>query len=96
MTPNPTVRISERAHRQLKELAAKTGQPMQTVIDQAVETYRQQRFVFEANASYARLRENEGAWANYQEELGAWEATLADDLPPKPAGEKKRSTRRTT
>lgn len=79
--PNPTVRISQRAHASLKELARRIGIPMQEVLDQAVEDFRRRRFLEEANASYAALREDADAWESLREELAEWEVTLCDGLP---------------
>ena len=62
---NPTVRVSARTHDTLKELAARSGEAMQEILDQAVEAERRRRFVEEANASYARLQqdaEHGGRW----------------------------------
>jgi hypothetical protein len=53
---------------------------MSVVLDRAIELYRRQALLEQANAAYAALRASPEAW---QEELGereAWEATLADDL----------------
>jgi hypothetical protein len=92
--PNPTIRISEHAHRTLKELAQKTGEPMQSVVDRAVETYRIQTFLSEANASYERARGNPDGWKKLQQEVGEWEATLADGLPDESSSSRKRQARR--
>jgi predicted DNA-binding protein len=78
--PSATVRISEQARKTLRELSSVTGQPMQTVLDEAIESYRRQRFLEEANAAFKALRENQDGYRAELEERQAWEDTLTDDL----------------
>lgn len=75
-----TVRISAQAKEKLKKLAAETGRKMQTVLDEAIELYRRQRFLEEANAAFAALRADREGWAAEQAERAAWDATIADGL----------------
>jgi hypothetical protein len=75
-----TVRISEKARKTLRDLAAESGESMQAVLDRAVEEYRRQRFFDELNAGYEALRRDPEAWAEYQKELALWDATLMDGL----------------
>ena len=77
-----TVRISEQAHQRLREMAAQSGEPMQTIIDKALEQYRRQRFWEECNAAYAALQQDPEAWGDYQKELKSFEGTLMDGLEP--------------
>jgi predicted transcriptional regulator len=77
-----TVRISEKTRKTLRELAAKTGESMQSVLDRAVEEYRREQFMKEVNAAYAALRADPEAWADWQKELAVWDATLMDGLDP--------------
>lgn len=77
-----TVRISDRAHQTLRELASTSGEPMQAVLDKALEQYRRQRFWDECDAAYTALREDREEWAKYQQELALWDATLMDGLDP--------------
>jgi predicted DNA-binding protein len=81
-----TVRISEQAHHRLRELAAQSGEPMQAVLDKALEQYRRQKFLEECNAAYAVLQQDPQAWADYQEELAVWDVTLTDGLDPEEGG----------
>jgi predicted aldo/keto reductase-like oxidoreductase len=53
---------------------------MQQVLDRALELYRRQKLLLEANLAYARLQERADAWEEFQEELHAWDATLGDGL----------------
>jgi len=75
-----TVRISASAHRTLKEESESTGQPMQSVLEEAIEMYRRRRFLAEVNAAYARVREDEAAWGDELEERQLWDQTIGDGL----------------
>ena len=77
-----TVRISERSRETLRQLAAKSGESMQAILDKAIEQYRQERLMEEVNAAYAALRADPAAWADWQNEMAAWDATLMDGLDP--------------
>ena len=77
-----TVRISEQSHAKLRDLAAQSGEPMQMVLDQALEQYRRQKFWAECDAAYAALQQDADAWKEYQDELKLWEVTLMDGLDP--------------
>ena len=96
---NPTVRISERAHRTLKELTSRTGQTMQTILDRAIEEERRRQFFAEVDAAYGSLRSVPEAWADYKAEAAAWDSTLMDGLDPEehheaPAPAARRTARR--
>jgi predicted transcriptional regulator len=75
-----TIRVSDKTHRVLQELASAIGAPMSDVVDQALELYRRQRMFAQANAAYAALRADSIASAEWDAELAAWDATLADGL----------------
>jgi len=75
-----TVRITEEAHETLRNLAEKSGESMQTMLDKAIEAYRRHRVLTEANEAYGRLRANSKAWKSELEERKAWEATVGDGL----------------
>jgi hypothetical protein len=53
---------------------------MQTVLDRALETYRRQQILQQANITFAALRENSTEWKAEQEERSLWETTLGDGL----------------
>ena len=76
--PTKTVRIREETKIVLRELADRTGQPMQTILDLAVEEYRRQRFLQEANEAYAALRKKHKAWNAELSERKERDATMAD------------------
>jgi hypothetical protein len=51
-----TVDISETAHRTLQDLSKQTGQPVNVLLDKAVEEFRRKQFLEEANRAYAQLK----------------------------------------
>jgi hypothetical protein len=73
-----TVRISLSLRETLRQLAAREGVPMQTVLEKAVESYRRDRLIDELNAGYAKLSSVERD--ELTDELEVWEATSADGL----------------
>jgi len=77
--PSATVRISKGTRDTLRDLAIKSGESMQTIIDRAIEEYRRQSFIEQANKAYLALRENPEAWETELQERREWEATLADN-----------------
>jgi len=74
-----TVRISRQAQSVLRELAQREGKPMQAILERAIESYRRERFLQEANRAYAALRQNKKAWAEEMTERKDWDQTLADE-----------------
>jgi predicted transcriptional regulator len=75
-----TIRISKKAHDTLRELAAKTNTTMAAIVEVAVREYQKRKYWEEYHAAYEALRANPEAWADYQEEIKAWDCTLADGL----------------
>ncbi len=80
--PSTTVRISETAHNNLRELAIQNGEPMQTVLDKAIEQYRRQRFWEEMDTAYAAIQRDPEALAAEKKEFALFESTLMDGLDP--------------
>ncbi len=78
--PSSTVRVSEETKETLQKLSAHTGRKLRELLDEAVERYRRELFLKDANAAFGALRADEGAWAEEEEERAAWEATLPDGL----------------
>lgn len=73
-------RISSTSHETLRRLAREEKQPMQAILDNAVERYRRARFLNGANADFAALRNSSGAWKEVLVERRLWETTAADEL----------------
>jgi predicted transcriptional regulator len=80
MVASTTVRVSEHTHELLHQLAAATGEPLQKVLERAVESYRREQFYAELDAAYARLQADPVAWEEELAERAEWDATLADGL----------------
>lgn len=80
MSEGTTVRICHETHRKLKRMAAQADEPLTTILDQAIEAYRRQRFLDDANASFAALKKNKRQWEHEQREREAWDTTLSDGL----------------
>lgn len=75
-----TVRISREAKEILQRLAAQSGKKLQTILDEAIEAYRRQCFLEEANAAFAALQADTDAWQEELEERATWDKTLGDGL----------------
>jgi predicted transcriptional regulator len=75
-----TIRVSTQTHRALARLAQEADLSMADVVEQAIELYRRQRILDEANAAYAALRQNPEAWAEIQAERATWDRTVGDGL----------------
>jgi predicted transcriptional regulator len=74
------VRVSAEPHDVLRKLAAATGEPLERVLERAVESYRREQFYAEFDAAYARLQADPVAWEEELAERAVWEVTLADGL----------------
>lgn len=74
------VRIKDRDHEILKELAEVTGDSMSDLLARAVEGLRRKHFLFGLADDFAELRVREGTWADEHDEREAWDSALADDL----------------
>jgi predicted transcriptional regulator len=74
------VRVSAETHDVLRKLAAATGEPLERVLERAVESYRREQFYAEFDAAYARLQADPVAWEEELAERAVWEVTLADGL----------------
>ncbi|MEW6735432.1 MAG: ribbon-helix-helix protein, CopG family [Acidobacteriota bacterium] len=86
---NTTITISERSQKTLNELATQTGEPIEQIIEQALEQYFKALqlyargfFINEVNAGYAKLRSDPQAWKEELEERAVWDNTLMDGLDP--------------
>jgi predicted DNA-binding protein len=75
-----TVRITQRTHQVLRELAEATGKPLQQVLEEAVERYRRERFFADLHAAYERLAGNSAAWREELADRAELDGTLADGL----------------
>ena len=51
-------------------------------MDKPLESYRRKMFLDALNLGYAALRADPEAWAEFESERNAWDATLMDGLEP--------------
>jgi hypothetical protein len=56
------------------------GLQQQEVLDRAVEAYRRQIFLREANSAFALLRDNPKAWDAETEERQVWDVAVGDGV----------------
>jgi hypothetical protein len=75
-----SVPISETSHKILLELASHGGEPIEMLLDKAIEEFRRSRLLDETNAAFSALRSDHVAWQGELAERRDWDATLADDL----------------
>lgn len=79
-----TVRVDERLHATLRELAAEEHRSIGEVIAEAVKRYQDEQFWAGVNEDFARLKADPAAWADYQSELALWDQTAGDGLEDEP------------
>jgi hypothetical protein len=79
-TRTPTVRISPHSHHLLQSLASEEAVSMQSILDRAIEYYRRERFLRDANADYEALKQDPKAWKKVLEERRILEGTLSDGI----------------
>lgn len=79
-TAKKTVKLDKEAHASLKKMAEEDGLTLTEELSTLVEEKRRQRMFDQADEAYAQLREDEEAWADYQEEVEELEGAQADGL----------------
>jgi hypothetical protein len=75
-----SVRIGPEARKALRRLAREEGESEEAVLDRAIEHYRREKFLQDANADLAALKKNRKAWKEEIAERAISEQTLADGL----------------
>ncbi len=80
MPSTGSIRIDGQALAVLRELARKQRQPLQTVLKNAIDSYRREKFLEEANTAFAILRSNPEAWTEEQQEREIWDRAIQDGL----------------
>jgi predicted transcriptional regulator len=75
-----TMRVNDDTRNVVDVLAKQLGISLQTVVAQAVEAYRRQLIIEDANAAYARLRADSAAAALFDQEHALFETALGDGL----------------
>ena len=72
--------ISEKMEKPLDILVQLTGESIQAIIEDAVDSYARKLILEKANKAYEELRANPELWAQELEERKEWEVTLSDGL----------------
>ena len=72
-----TVKISPRARETLRRIALEDGESEQSLLDRAVDHYRRERFLRDANTDFAALRKSRRAWDEELGERKLWDETLS-------------------
>jgi hypothetical protein len=78
--PELKVSVSENTHKTLVSIVESSGETMQSVMEQAIESYRRSIFLTQANAAFLALRQNETLWQDELAERGLWDQTIADGV----------------
>jgi hypothetical protein len=79
-TGSATIRITNESRDTVRELARETGLRQQEILDLAVEAYRRQLFLKNANSAFAALRAKPTAWGAERAERDAWDGALGDGI----------------
>jgi len=74
------MRVYDKTYSQIDKIAHQLKISKQEALDQAVENYRRELFLKEANNAYAALRNDIEAWHNEKEEREDWDYTIQDGL----------------
>ena len=77
---NAMVRLSEKAHKELREWAEEDGKTIQATLEEAVREYGRHRYFEAMDAAYRRLQSDPAAWAEELEERRSMEGTLMDGI----------------
>jgi uncharacterized membrane protein YcjF (UPF0283 family) len=75
-----TVRISDEGKRRLEQLSALYQLSQTKTLQKCLEDAYRDKILEEANRAYARLKADEAAWREEQEERKLWDNTLRDGL----------------
>ena len=81
------VRVTDRTHRALRELAQQTGASTPAIIERAIDRYQQDQLIELANAQWAALLADPVARAELKAEDAFWDRLAGDGLAVEPVGE---------
>lgn len=81
MAATVSIRIPVETHQRLRELAHRKHKSLSETLVEAVDTYEMELMWREAEASYARVRDDPEAWKEWQEETTLWDTTSIDGVP---------------
>ncbi len=75
-----TIRINAKTFKILNEIVKSTGKSKQEILDKAIEDYRRNQFLKEANEAYAALKRDPKEWQEELKERKEWDVTMEDGL----------------
>lgn len=78
--PELKINMSETTHHTLLKLANSSGDTIQEILDKAIENYRRQLFLVQANNAFLTLRNNKTLWQKEIAEREVWDQTLVDGI----------------
>ena len=78
--PEIAITINKNTHDVLLRISKQSGDNLQTLLDKAVEQYRRQMFLLQANQAFVTLRKNELLWQDELNERQEWDRTLTDEI----------------
>jgi len=74
------IEIGEDAHAALLKIAEESGKPIAELVAESVELLSRERYVSRLNEDYAAILADPIARQELEQELEAWEGTVADGL----------------
>ncbi|WP_204106577.1 MULTISPECIES: hypothetical protein [Spirulina sp. CCY15215] len=77
---DPTIIISPKSQETLEKLSMSSGETIPTILEKAIENYRRQMFLMEANQAFTALRNDETLWQEELAERQIWDNAIADGL----------------
>ena len=85
--PSTTIRISQRARDEARELARATGKPISQAVEEAIRSERRRLFWASFRQAAAATSDNPAAAAEETADRELFEGTLADSLDTEPVPE---------
>ncbi len=74
------VRMGVDTYEKLTQLSKKSGISKQRVLDMALERYKRDQIMDEANRAYEAIKKDPAAWKEELDERALWDIALADGL----------------
>lgn len=75
-----SITISQPLQQVLYDLSVQEQLSIEAILAKAIEYYRRQSVLNQANQAFAQLKQNPQVWQQELEERVVWEATLSDGL----------------
>lgn len=82
-----TIRISQKARDEARELARSTGKPISQAVEEAIRRERRRLFFEQARKAHEAVIADPKARAEEEAEWAVWEETLTDGLADEPVPE---------